>query len=107
LTAPSASARFTRSASVTIKEHELDVLNYHPPAEAINRERQIIDDLIEQLRASTYELIRLNREAAASKEAKASKGVLWPRYRCRVHGDSVPFGKSFDRLLVRCEDSKK
>jgi len=46
----------------SLKEHEVDVLGFHPPAEAIDREFQIIDDLIEQLRASTYEIIRLNRE---------------------------------------------
>jgi len=97
-----------RSSRGSVAPFNIDVLGVHPPqASAINRELKIVDDLIEQLRSSTYELIRLNREAAASKEAKASKGVLWPRYRCRVHGDSVPFGKSFDRLLVRCEDSKK
>jgi hypothetical protein len=95
-----------RSSRGSVAPYNIDVLGFHPPAEAIDRERQIIDDLIEQLRASTYELIRLNREASKSK-SKASRGVLWPRYECSTHGDGVPFGKSFDMLLVRCEGSKK
>jgi hypothetical protein len=90
----------------SVAPDNIDVLGFHS-ADAVDRERLIIDNLIEQLRASTYELIRLNHEASKSKE-KASRGVLWPRYECRTtHGDGVPLGRAFDYLIRRCEDVKK
>ena len=97
--------------SVAIKEHELDVLGYYA-TETPDHELDLIDGLLSDMQSSLHTFVLLKRAARESnsslnKDTKRKQATLWPTFICRKHGDDVPFGKSFDRLVRRCEDSKK
>jgi len=108
LKAPSSrgSLRSPRS-SVTIKEHEVDTLGAFPPAEPTDFELALINDLLERygdlLRTFVF---KKRKERAASSKNNSKQRVLWPKFVCRTHGDGVPWGHSFDRLIRRCETSE-
>ena len=112
MTAPSPLAS-PRSSRGSVAPYNIDVLGFHPPAEPTDFELALIDDLLQKYGDSLRTFVLLKRDARLSKESKASKGVLWPRYTCSslsAHGDGaskVPFGRAFDSLIRRCEDVKK
>ena len=106
--------------SVAIKDYEIDVLGFRP-TEAPDHELDLIDGLLSDMQSSLHTFVLLKRASreSDSKDTKKKQATLWKKYECkrkyRSNFSNVPFGRAFDRLLVRCElpglkdseDSKK
>ena len=96
-------------ASGSVAPYNIDVLGFHPPAEAHDHELDLIDGLLADLQSSLHKLVLLKREAreSDSKDTKKKQVTLWKTYECKRQGDGiskVPFGRAFDRLLQRCDE---
>lgn len=93
----------------SLKEHEVDTLAAWPQPEPTDFELALINDLLDRYADALRNFVLMRRESRASDSSHKEKkqATLWSKFVCRTHGDGVPFGKSFDRLLRRCEDSKK
>jgi hypothetical protein len=105
LTAPSPLA----NARGSIAPYNIDVLGFHPPAEAPDKELDLIDGLLSDMQSSLHTFVLLKRASreSDSKDTKKKQATLWKKYECKRQGDGiskVPFGRAFDSLLQRCDE---
>jgi hypothetical protein len=93
-------ARETRE---THHEWDVDVLGAFPQPEPTDSEIAVIDNLVERYGDALRTFVLMKRAARATPAGHPGNdsNKCWPKYKCITHGDGVPWGRAFDRLLQR------
>ena len=89
---------------MTDKSYMIDILGFHPPQEPTDAEIAIVEDLLQKYGDSLRTFILMKREERAASENDSKKCVLWAKFKCVTHGDGIPWGHAFDKLLKRCDE---